>query len=193
MTDETTELLVRARACGECQACCITPTIDSADIQKDCNSPCQHSLTGGCDIYETRPQPCRIFYCGWRRSRDFPEDWRPDRSGVLAILEINKLPQYAPFAVALNLVGNPLKTIRRPDFIDFVITNVRRNVALYLMLPGGRGMLSARLQLNNPPIMEAAAKSRTEVKTVLEMLLKRLQAHPVTPYVMEHHGHDVST
>ena len=54
-------------------------------------------------------------------------------------------------------------------------------------------MLSARLQLNNPPIMEAAAKSRTEVKIVLEMLLKRLQAHPVTPYVMENHGHDVST
>jgi len=193
MSDETAELLVRARACGECQVCCITPAIDSADMQKDCNSPCQYSLKGGCDIYETRPQVCRIFYCGWRRSRDFPEDWRPDQSGIFAILEVNKLPQYAPLAVALNLVGNPLKTVRRLDFIDFVIKNVRRNVALYLMLPGARGMLSARLQLNIPPIIEAAAKSRTDVKIVLEMLLKRLAVHPVAPYVMENRGHDVSS
>jgi hypothetical protein len=54
-------------------------------------------------------------------------------------------------------------------------------------------MLSARLPLNNPPIMEAAAKSRTDVKIVLELLLKRLAAHPVTRYVMENSGHDVGT
>jgi hypothetical protein len=193
MTDETNELLVRARACGECQVCCVTPTIDSPGMQKTSNSPCRHSLGGGCDTYETRPQDCRVFFCGWRRSRDFPEDWRPDRTGIFAILEVNKLPQYRPLAIALHLVGNPLKTIRRPDFIDFVIKNVRGNVAVYLMLPKGRGMLSARLQLNNPPVMEAAAKSRGDVKIVLEMLLKRLMAHPSTSYAMENHGHDVST
>lgn len=187
------ELLVRARECGECQVCCITPVIDSPDIQKVCGSPCRHSLRGGCDIYETRPHACRDFYCGWRRSRDFPDDWRPDRSGIFAVLEVNTLPQFKPLAVALNLVGNPLKTVRRPDFIDFVVKRVRNDVAVYLMLPGPKGMLSARLQLNNPPIMEAAAKSRADVRIVLEMLLKRLVAHPTTPYVMENSGHDVST
>jgi len=186
------DMLVRARECGGCQVCCITPTIDSADIQKDCNSPCRH-LQGGCDIYETRPQVCRIFYCGWRRSRDFPDDWRPDLSGVFAVLEVNTLPQFKPLAIALHLVGNPLKTVRRPDFIDFVVKNVRSDVALYLMLPGGKGMLSSRLPLNNPPIMAAAAQSRADVRIVLEMLLKRLAAHPTTPYAMENSGHDVST
>jgi hypothetical protein len=187
------ELLVRARECGECQACCITPVIDSPDIQKTCGSPCLHSTHGGCDIYETRPQACRIFYCGWRRSRDFPDDWRPDQSGIFAILEVNKLPQFKPLAIALNLVGNPLKTVRRPDFIDFVVKSVRNSVVVYLVLPGRKGMLSARLQLNNPLIMEAAAKSRADVRIVLEMVLKRLVAHPTTSYVMENSGHDVST
>jgi hypothetical protein len=186
------DILVHRRECAECQVCCITPTIDSADIQKDCNSRCRH-LQGGCDIYETRPQVCRSFYCGWRRSNDFPDDWRPDQSGIFAVLEVNTLPQFKPLAVALHLVGNPLKTVRRPDFIDFVVKNVRSDVALYLMLPRGKGMLSARLPLNNPPIMAAAAMSRADVRIVLEMLLKRLVAHPTTPYAMENRGHDVST
>jgi len=186
-------ILVQRRECGECQVCCIVPTIDAPDIQKDCGSSCRNSLQGGCGIYETRPEVCRIFYCGWRRSGDFPDDWRPDQSGIFAVLEVNTLPQFKPLAVALHLVGNPLKTVRRPDFIDFVIKNVRSDVALYLMLPKGKGMLSARLPLNNPPIKEAAARSRADVKNVLELLLKRLVDFGTAPYAMENNGHDVST
>jgi len=54
-------------------------------------------------------------------------------------------------------------------------------------------MLSARLQLNSTSIMEAAAKSRNNVKTLLELMLKKLQAYPQTPNVMQNSGHDVST
>lgn len=185
--------LVTGRECGTCQSCCIAPAINKPEVQKRPGSPCLHSLQGGCNIYENRPDPCRTFFCAWRRSRDFPDDWRPDRSGVLAILEVNELPQFQPLAAALNLVGNPLKTVRRPDFLDFVAKSVRNNIALYLMLSPGPGMQSGRVLLNVFPMMEAAKKSRGEVKTVLEAMLKILMAHPAQPYVMHYEGHDIST
>jgi hypothetical protein len=185
--------LVTERECGECQVCCIMPSIDKPQIQKVSGSPCCHSLKGGCGIYESRPDVCRAFFCGWRRLAGVPGDWRPDKSGVFALVEVNELPQFEFLALALILTGNPLRTIRRADFIDFVIRNVRNNVALHLMLPGARGDKAARLQLNNPPIMEAAAKSRGDVKTVLEKSLKKLQAFASTPNVMQHAGQDFST
>ena len=111
----------------------------------------------------------------------------------MAILEVNDQSQFQPLAAALNLVGNPLKTIRRPDFLDFVAKSLRNNIALYLMLSAGPGMQSARLLLNIPPLLQAAAKSRAEMKTVLEAMLKILVAHPAQPYVMHFDGHDIST
>jgi hypothetical protein len=185
--------LVAGRECGECQECCIAPAINKPEVQKFPGSPCVHSLQGGCNIYGTRPDPCRTFFCGWRRSRDFPDDWRPDRSGFMAILEVNDQPQFQPLAAALNLVGNPLKTIRRPDFIDFVAKSLRNNVAIYLMLSPGPGMQSARMLLNVPLLVQAAGKSRAEMKAVLEEVLKILVAHPAQPYVMDYSGHDMST
>ena len=184
--------LVRGRECAECIVCCIMPTIDRKDIQKLPGMQCRHSLQGGCGIYETRPEVCRIFFCGWRRSREFPEDWRPDKSGIFAVLEVNELPQYQPLAIILNLVGNPLKIVRRQDFIDLVIRNIRNNVAVYLALPGPPGHQTARVSLNNPPLMEAARRSRADVKTVLELLLKKLAAHKFVPYVMDNSGNDVT-
>lgn len=186
--------LVAGRECGTCQECCIAPAINKPEVQKFPGSRCCNALQGGgCNIYETRPDPCRTFFCGWRRSPDFPDDWRPDRSGVMAILEINEQPQFQPLAAALNLVGNPLKTIRRPDFIDFIARNLRNNVAIYLMLSAGPGMQSARMLLNVPLLVQAAGKSRGEMKKALEEALKILVAHPAQRYVMNYSGHDMST
>jgi len=86
--------LVPGRECGECQVCCIMPSIDKPQIQKVSGSPCRHSLKGGCDIYEGRPDVCRAFFCGWRRLAGLPDDWRPDKSGVFALTEVNELPQF---------------------------------------------------------------------------------------------------
>lgn len=181
--------MVADRACGECQACCIALTIDRPAIQKMPGSRCRH-LGAGCGIYESRPQVCRVFFCGWRRLAAIPADWRPDRSGILVIGEANDQPQWRPVALSLFLTGNPLKTIRRPDFQDFVLQNIRNKVALYLMLPGGERMQSARLQLN--PAL-AGARARGDVKRVLEEALKAHQALPPEPYVMENSGQDFST
>ena len=75
----------------------------------------------------------------------------------------------------------------------FVVRNVRKQVALYLVLPGRTARCPRACRSTNPLIIEAAAKSRADVKIVLEMLLKRLEARPRPPYVMENSGNDVST
>lgn len=185
--------LVPGRECGECKVCCVTPSIDTPEIQKLAASPCRYSLGGGCDIYDSRPPVCRAFFCGWRRSAAVPDDWRPDISGIFAVLEANTDPQFGPLAVALKLLADPLATIRKPTFIDFVIRNLGNKIAVTLMLPGAKGMQSPRLSLNNPLMMEAAARSHAEVGEVLEGLVQRLLAHPATPHAMNYRGHDVST
>ena len=187
------DILVAGRECGECQACCIVTAIDKPEIQKMANSPCRHSLCGSCDIYEARPPVCREYYCGWRRMDLFPADWRPDKSGLFFELEAGQPPPFQPMGISIMLVGNPLKSIRQPEFIDFVARNVRSKVALFLGIPGPKGKQAARLSLNNSEVVAAANQSRAELKLSLEKILKRLQGHTFIPYAMENSGQDAST
>ena len=183
--------LIAGRDCGECQICCIVPNIDTPEIQKVSASRCRNCGTVGCTIYDTRPQVCRAFHCGWQRTADIPADWRPDISGVMVELELNSLPQFHPTAFRLVLVGDLLQTVRRPDFIDFVINNIRNHVALYLTLPGPRGMQASRLSLN-PFLLQAISRSRAEVGTALEAALDLLQKNPTMPNIIRHSGNDFS-
>jgi hypothetical protein len=50
-------------------------------------TPCHYRGEGCCAIYERRPvHPCRAFVCGWlQTSSPFPEEYRPDRLGVLIV------------------------------------------------------------------------------------------------------------
>jgi len=182
--------LVLGRECGACSQCCVTPAIDKPDIQKAPGTPCRHRA-GGCAIYESRPQICRDYHCGWRRLAGVLQDWRPDLSGVFVELEADVPLQFrASIGMTLILVGNPLKTVRRHDFQEFVARNVRNNVFLFLGLPGPRGMQCVRLPLNTQYILDAAAQSRNAVRSALEKVLKRLSAHAFKPHAMEHAGHD---
>jgi hypothetical protein len=49
--------------------------------------PCHFRGEGCCTIYERRPaDPCRNFICGWLQEESpFPEEFKPDRLGVLII------------------------------------------------------------------------------------------------------------
>lgn len=75
------------RNCGPCTACCEGWLVaDSLEMKP--GSPCRHCTTQGCAIYEKRPEnPCVRFECGWLRGENrFPEEMRPDRSGVIVLL-----------------------------------------------------------------------------------------------------------
>jgi len=76
------------RACGECTACCdgwVVGLIEGHEMRP--GVPCFFRGEHRCTIYERRPQePCRHFVCGWlQEGSPFPEEFRPDRIGVMVI------------------------------------------------------------------------------------------------------------
>lgn len=143
----------------------------------------------GCDIYGQRPAACRTYFCGWRRLAFLDDDWRPDRSGV--VIESGSATTVGTGSLVLILVGNPLKTIRRQQFLDFVRHLLDRKTTLFLSLPGGAGQAKAALSLNTPEMHAAAAQSRSHARVALENVMQRLSKHAFVPYPLEHHGNDV--
>jgi hypothetical protein len=180
--------LVPGRECGDCNVCCVVPTIDKPEIQKPAGLACRHLCGDGCAIHETRPPVCRSYFCGWRRLASLDESWRPDLSGVMIDVEVLDNVN----GLGLMLVGNPLKTVRQPWFIDFVAVQVTRNLPLLLTLPGPVGHQGAKSLLNTKAMREAAATSRARVKELLEVALKRLTAYEFQPQPLQHTGNDAS-
>ncbi len=82
--------LVAGRECGDCTICCMVLRIDAPTLDKPADTPCRHSTGTGCGIYATRPDVCRDWFCGWRRNAAMPEAARPDRSGLLVSLDLNR-------------------------------------------------------------------------------------------------------
>jgi hypothetical protein len=80
--------LVPGRECGGCDICCVHLTIDEPELRKPLGERCHNLLPSinRCAIYESRPQTCRGFFCGWRSLRWVKPGLRPDISGVLITL-----------------------------------------------------------------------------------------------------------
>jgi hypothetical protein len=74
--------LVPGRSCGTCTMCCKLLAIDVLDKPRGvwC-SKCDHKR--GCTVYETRPEPCRGFYCGYLRLADLDDNWKPAKAKFL--------------------------------------------------------------------------------------------------------------
>ena len=76
------------RRCGTCTRCCDGWL--EGEVRGHRMFPgqrCHFVADAGCTIYAQRPQsPCRGFVCGWMQPEsDLPDDWRPDRIGVIVI------------------------------------------------------------------------------------------------------------
>lgn len=175
--------------------CCKVFGIDMPEIQKQPGAMCRHGVSGRCEIHQTRPDICRNYYCGWRRLEIFGDDWRPDRSGVL--VELGQSGAFAPYSSSVGfvlvLIKNPFQTIREERFINFVINCVKRNVCLFLSLPGPRGRQSAGLSLNTPELLRSVCLSHNDVLVEVERVLERLLAHEHLPYpAARYSGRDVS-
>src|SRR5688500_4000286 len=72
--------------CGPCNVCCDVVGVDA--LGKPYYARCPHlrceSTTGGCGIYETRPQQCGTYRCAWHLGMLGPRtDRRPLECGVL--------------------------------------------------------------------------------------------------------------
>lgn len=71
------------RDCDGCTACC--KSVALPELNKKTNESCKH-ISGGCGIYETRPESCRSFQCAWLSEMTGFKDksMRPDRCGTVA-------------------------------------------------------------------------------------------------------------
>jgi hypothetical protein len=74
--------LVAGRSCDGCTMCCKLLAIDVLEKPRGvwC-AKCDQKR--GCTIYETRPDPCRGFYCGYLRLPDLDERWKPAKAKFL--------------------------------------------------------------------------------------------------------------
>lgn len=80
---------VDGRKCGSCSECCTVLEVHAV-IRKPGYTRCEHakrgSATNCCKIYNTRPEPCALFTCGWLHGIGDKRD-RPDKLGVLFTTE----------------------------------------------------------------------------------------------------------
>jgi hypothetical protein len=178
--------LVPGRDCGDCTVCCTVMAIDKPDIQKQAGITCRHCTGTACAIYETRPVLCQHYHCGWRQLPILDDSWRPDRSGVFVEIEVID----DETAISMILTGNPLKTIRQDWFLEFVATGADGGVPLYMGIPGPIGFKGASLLITTRQMAEAARQSRSKVREILELELKRLKAHNFEKRAFRHSGAD---
>lgn len=84
MADE----VLPGRACGSCTLCC--KILEIEELAKPQGQWCSNCKTGsGCLIYESRPQTCRAFNCGYLVWPLAGEHWLPSRSKMVILSELD--------------------------------------------------------------------------------------------------------
>lgn len=79
---------VPGRSCDGCTLCCKLVAVEPLNKPRD--KWCTHCDIGkGCRIYETRPEPCRIFRCGYLLTDQMAEHWRPARARMVVLYDGN--------------------------------------------------------------------------------------------------------
>jgi hypothetical protein len=70
------------RQCGSCTLCCKVMAIN--ELQKPRGVWCTNCAPGkGCKIYDSRPDECRSFNCGWLINPEFGDEWKPDKAKMV--------------------------------------------------------------------------------------------------------------
>ena len=80
--------IVPGRNCDGCALCCMVLSIQ--EINKPQGKWCDHCSTRrSCDIYETRPDECRKFHCGYLTIPELDESWKPSKSKIILVAELD--------------------------------------------------------------------------------------------------------
>ena len=156
------------KICGPCEACCVALKIEAPELRKPSGRPCAHLARTGCGIYETRPQVCRTFLCGWRLLPELDASWRPDLSGVM-LLRLSEREVPGPYRAAgsgwVFVILDDRKAFT-PRLARHIADLVARKSAVYL------SAMTPRIQLNEQ--LEAAAGDLEDVLAVLKQVHARL-------------------
>lgn len=79
--------LGKQRKCGECKACCTAIAVK--ELRKPFMAHCEHECQKGCNVYESRPDSCRGYECGWLIGLG-PIEHRPDKIGGVIHHEVDE-------------------------------------------------------------------------------------------------------
>ncbi len=74
------------RECGNCRLCCYIFQLegDFWGGVKPKRTWCRYAKGKGCAMHDQpRPEVCTRFKCLWLDDEEMPENWRPDKSGIL--------------------------------------------------------------------------------------------------------------
>ena len=141
--------LVRDRVCGACTACCRELEIDDPALRKPAAVTCAHCVPGrGCAVYASRPTTCRDWHCGWRALPWLSEALRPDRSGLLVLVEAGPERAALVFNVVPAAPAAAAEVLARPAGLDVIGALVRENVPVFLGLKDASGRHGVKLALN---------------------------------------------
>ena len=167
------------RSCGECTVCCVALTIEDPALRKAQGYRCQHlAREGGCGIYETRPQTCRTFYCGWRRLKWVRAPLRPDLSDVLIQLHWEASRQNGPkrLGVAVTLLHR--RALKAEGLAETLAAAVAAGAPVFLNIPGPPGFTMAQAKINVALEDAVAARDKAGLLRILTELYARGQRGP---------------
>jgi hypothetical protein len=159
--------LVPERECGTCTVCCKSLKIDAPEIKKLADVLCPHCTHAvGCKIYETRPQVCEGWYCGWRRMPHLDDEWRPDRCGVLICLvgAGEGIPSEFPqFGLKFDTVSSP-DVLNWDPLLKYIGFEIARGTPVFLGTQAPIGYERRKVFLNY--LMAHAVASRQRMLMV---------------------------
>ena len=123
--------IVFSRTCGSCTACCTHLPIPANVVSappKAAGESCPHLCKAGCVIYQDRPAICARFQCAWLANLDWPEEWRPEQSGLLCLREL--MDDGSPAALVSEIRPGALLEPIAQEILLHLLENTRRVVVV---------------------------------------------------------------
>jgi hypothetical protein len=180
--------MVPLRECGNCTACCTVLPIRTAELQKTSHVLCVHCRASeGCQIYATRPQVCRDYYCGWRLLPGLPENWRPDLSGIFVdrvrftANAIDEIPAEYNREFMLQLLLLKSEAIEDPLLPEVVGAFIDVKIPVFLGICGPPGFQNALVFLNPFAQPAVTRRDRNAVMAVLHKAAALAATHEFEP------------
>ena len=180
--------LVSGRTCGSCNVCCVALTIDDPALQKLQGYRCRHTLPDkSCSIYETRPDTCRTFFCGWRRLKWVRETLRPDISGVLVRLHHEKSALTGTKRLGIMITLLTDAALRAEGLAETVAAAVSADIPVYLHVPGPPGHTAAEARINEVLADAVFTRDKAAVLQILRRARAKGRSGKHQPIVLARH------
>lgn len=174
--------ILAGRECGSCNVCCVSLTIDDPELQKPQGYRCRNAQRdNSCAIYPTRPNTCRQFNCGWRLLRFVREGLRPDKSGLLFRMHMEKSSTTAAttMGVIVTLLNNA--ALKAEGLAESVAAAVDANVPVFLSVPGPPGFTSGIARVNEALADAVAFKDKPAMLRILGQAYRKGRTGDHTP------------